>query len=124
MRCSKCGSENNSETKFCPACGAKFIPRPDPVQVDGESGAYYCFKHKKEVTRVTCGRCEKPICPKCLVIGPAGVRCQECARNKVAVRWRGVAHDAASGLGRIDGRKIWYAYLLAMIARMFGGWFR
>jgi hypothetical protein len=92
--------------------------------VDGEAGAYYCFKHKKEVTRVTCGRCEKPICPKCLVIGPAGVRCHDCARNKVAVRWRGLAHDAGSRVGRIDGRKVWYLYLLAMIARMFGGWFR
>jgi hypothetical protein len=124
MRCSKCGVENAAETKFCPSCGSKFIPRAEPVSVEGETGAYYCFKHKKEITRVTCGRCEKPICPRCLIIGPAGVRCQDCARNRVAKRWKGVAHDAASGLGRIDGRKIWYAYLLAMIARMFGGWFR
>lgn len=124
MRCSRCGAENHEASNFCPKCGAKFVPRPDPVAVEGDPGAYYCFKHKHEVTRVTCGRCEKPICTKCLVIGPAGVRCRDCARNKVSTRWRGVAHDLGSGIGNVDGRKVWYLYIFAMIARMFGGWFR
>jgi hypothetical protein len=124
MRCSRCGAENPLQSKFCPSCGAKFVPVAPPVEVDGDDGAYYCHKHKKEVTRVTCGRCEKPICPKCMVISPAGVRCNECARNKVSVRWRGVAHDAMSSVGSIDGRKVWYLYIFAMIARFFGGFFR
>jgi hypothetical protein len=123
MRCSKCGTENTQEANFCPKCGAKFVPRED-IAVANDPGAFYCFKHKREVTRVTCGKCEKPVCTKCMVIGSAGVRCQECARNKVATRWRGVAHDLGSGIGRVDGRKVWYLYIAAMIARMFGGWFR
>ena len=127
-RCSRCGAEAAEVTKFCPACGAKFVAQPEAIQVDGDPGAYYCWKHKKEVTRVTCGRCEKPICTKCLVIGPAGVRCKDCARNKIPVRMSGVLHDATSGISRgvrnIDGRKVWYLYLFAMIARLFGGWFR
>ena len=123
-RCNRCGAEAAEVTKFCASCGAKFVPRQDPIVVNGESGAYYCFKHKKEVTRITCGRCEKPICTKCLVIGPAGVRCKQCANNKIPIRLKGVLHDAAHRVGPMDGKKIWYLYILSMIARLFGGWFR
>src|ERR1700689_4472560 len=101
-RCNRCGTEAAEVTKFCSHCGAKFVPREEPVSVEGDAGAYYCAKHKNVVTRVTCGRCEKPICPKCLIIGPAGVRCKDCARNKVPIRMSGVLHDATSGIGRLD----------------------
>jgi hypothetical protein len=40
----------------------------------------YCANHPKEETLVTCGRCEKPICPRCMVAGPVGMRCRECSR--------------------------------------------
>lgn len=73
---------------------------------------------------MTCGRCEKPICPKCLIVGPAGVRCKACASNKVPVSVTGMLHDAKSRVGPIDGRKVWYLYLLSMIVRFFTGWFR
>ncbi len=124
MRCTKCGAENPEQSNFCPKCGAKFVPRVD-VGVAGEDGAYYCFRHKKEITRVTCGKCEKPICPRCMVMSAAGVRCQECARNKVATRWRGVAHDVTSGVSRFDIRRAWIYYLvgsilLAILARFIG----
>lgn len=39
----------------------------------------YCYKHPKEETGLSCGRCERPICTRCVVIGPAGPRCRECA---------------------------------------------
>ena len=38
-----------------------------------------CYKHPKEETRLSCGRCERPICTRCSIVGPAGVRCRECA---------------------------------------------
>lgn len=38
-----------------------------------------CSLHPKTETLLTCGRCEKPICPKCLVHTPVGARCKECA---------------------------------------------
>jgi hypothetical protein len=31
-------------------------------------------------TALRCSRCEKPICPRCLVQTPVGARCRECAR--------------------------------------------
>lgn len=93
MRCSSCGFSVDSNPKFCPECGKKFVAVQPAVNA-GEDGLYYCYKHKKETTRVTCGRCERPICTKCSVIGSVGVRCRECAKNRVPIRARGLVHDA------------------------------
>lgn len=121
-RCNKCGAANAANTKFCGSCGRKFEPVPEAVEA-GEEGLYYCYKHPKELTRVTCGRCERPICPKCLVVGSAGVRCKVCARNRTPVRLRGLAHNAAAGIGGIDTRKVWYLYVWGMIIRFFASLF-
>lgn len=125
-RCSRCGAENEADTKFCGRCGSKFVPVEAPVTA-GEDGLYYCYKHSKETTRVTCGRCERPICAKCLVVGPAGVRCKVCARNRTPVRIRGLAHGVGSTIGsNMTPNRVWYLYLWAMILRfiasLFGRW--
>jgi len=40
--------------------------------------------HPKVETNLRCGKCGKPICPKCMVQTPVGARCRECARlNKL-----------------------------------------
>ncbi len=39
-----------------------------------------CATHPEIETSLSCGRCGKPICPKCLVQTPVGARCRECAR--------------------------------------------
>ena len=39
-----------------------------------------CAAHPAVETELGCGRCEKPICPKCLVYTPVGTRCRECAQ--------------------------------------------
>ena len=39
-----------------------------------------CATHPSVETELTCSRCGKPICPRCLVITPVGARCRECAR--------------------------------------------
>lgn len=39
-----------------------------------------CANHPKELTVVRCGRCEKPICTRCMVDSPVGKKCRECAR--------------------------------------------
>lgn len=126
-RCVKCGAENPENNKFCGECGERFIPRSPSIPVPGEEGVFYCFKHKKEPTRVSCGRCEKPICHKCMIVGPAGVRCKQCARRKVPVRLRGVVHDAGRGIGSLGGaggRRVWYLAIwiaiISFIRGMFG----
>ena len=41
---------------------------------------YQCARHPKVETVLRCNRCETPICPKCLVYTPVGVRCPDCGR--------------------------------------------
>jgi len=49
-------------------------------QLDETEGATYCARHPQVETYLRCGRCETPICPRCLVQTPVGARCPDCAR--------------------------------------------
>jgi hypothetical protein len=40
-----------------------------------------CFYHPNVETRLRCSRCDKPICPRCMVSTPVGYRCPDCARG-------------------------------------------
>lgn len=39
-----------------------------------------CAAHPSVETSLRCGKCGKPICPKCLVQTPVGARCPSCAQ--------------------------------------------
>ena len=39
-----------------------------------------CEAHPDIETNLRCGKCDKPICPRCMVETPVGARCPECAR--------------------------------------------
>ncbi len=41
-----------------------------------------CANHPNETTYVRCGRCDKPICVRCMVDTPVGKKCRECAANR------------------------------------------
>ncbi len=41
-----------------------------------------CAKHPSVETNLTCGKCGTPICPKCMIQAPVGIRCAECAKLK------------------------------------------
>ena len=46
-----------------------------------------CEKHPKEETSLTCGRCEVPICVRCVVHSDVGIRCRNCGpANRVRMR--------------------------------------
>jgi hypothetical protein len=55
-----------------------------PLEVPDEPGVYWCARHKNVQTRLRCGRCETPICPKCTKMGPTGARCADCLSNRTA----------------------------------------
>lgn len=38
-----------------------------------------CPRHPDVETELRCGKCEQPICPKCTIQTPVGVRCPKCA---------------------------------------------
>ena len=125
MVCQKCNAENPADKRFCGDCGAA-LEAQAAVRVPGDDGAYYCTRHQKEITRVRCGRCETPICPRCMVYSPAGVRCRDCARNRVPIRPMGVLNEVGRTVGpnaRGAGRVVWYMAIWFFILNIFSGLF-
>jgi hypothetical protein len=58
---------------------------PGPVAPSGQPEPdvlVACARHPKEKTALRCGRCDTPICPRCLVPTPVGARCPTCAQVK------------------------------------------
>ena len=58
-----------------------------------------CAAHPSVETELACGKCEKPICPKCLHYTPVGVRCRECANLKRLPQYELSIAYVARGLG-------------------------
>lgn len=54
----------------------------EKLLVPGEPGVFFCARHPNVKTRLRCGRCEAPLCPKCMNYGPTGVRCRDCGSNR------------------------------------------
>jgi len=40
-----------------------------------------CYRHPNVQTRVHCTRCERPICPACMIPAPVGFQCPECVEE-------------------------------------------
>jgi membrane associated rhomboid family serine protease len=40
-----------------------------------------CYRHPSVPTRVHCTRCERPICPDCMIPAPVGYQCPECVEE-------------------------------------------
>lgn len=39
-----------------------------------------CARHPSDETRLRCASCDTPICPRCAVEAPIGMRCPDCGR--------------------------------------------
>jgi hypothetical protein len=71
-----------------------------------------CAYHPNVETNLRCGKCNKPICPKCLVQTPVGARCRDCAgldklpTFRVSTRYYLIATGTALGMA-IAGGAAW-----------------
>lgn len=52
---------------------------PTATEVDA-TDVTYCAAHPNVETALHCGKCDTPICPKCMVQTPVGARCRACAQ--------------------------------------------
>jgi hypothetical protein len=56
---------------------------PSAPAIDEASGTgetLHCYRHPDRETWVKCGRCDRPICPRCAIQGPVGLRCKQCGK--------------------------------------------
>jgi hypothetical protein len=61
-------------------------------QPDFPSGEVPCSYHPDVKTGLRCSRCGKPICPKCGVRTPVGMRCPDCAGVRGLPTYRTDSH--------------------------------
>jgi hypothetical protein len=72
-----------------------------------------CATHPGTETELRCGRCEKAICPRCMIMTPGGQRCRECAQLRpppsydVRAMAKIRAAIVAAGVG-VAGGVIWW----------------
>jgi len=45
-----------------------------------------CYRHPSEPTRVRCSNCDRPICTRCMVDSPVGLRCPECGGRRTGAQ--------------------------------------
>jgi len=122
--CPRCGRENPPENEFCGRCGLELASVSPTVEPSPED-VLYCYKHPKEATQLRCGRCERPICHRCVVISPAGTRCRECSKSNVPIRPGAIVHEARVGarsILRMGPYGIWiWVVIISMVLGLVRG---
>ncbi|MCU1486074.1 MAG: Rhomboid family protein [Actinomycetia bacterium] len=59
---------------------------PDQALDADDDLEWHCYKHPAREAGVKCRRCERPICPDCMISAPVGFQCRECVKGAPAVR--------------------------------------
>ena len=90
-----------------------------------------CARHPNETTNLTCSRCDRPVCVRCMVYTPVGIRCSECARERRSglnaptatnvIRALGAALGIAALAGLTWGVFSAYGFWLALLLGFGGG---
>lgn len=116
--CPRCGRENEADATNCVRCGINLNEVQEAYQAPAEAPEFFCYRHPREATNLRCGRCDKPICVKCAVIGPNGVRCRECAKLNIAVRPGAIVHEAKRGAQSLLRFGPWGIWIMIVLIGM------
>ena len=85
--------------------GDPFPPPPVPA-------LEYCYRHPTEPTRVHCTRCNRAICPECMVPAPVGHQCPECVQQARREFRQGPGRQAA--VRSVTATKVLVAVIVAV----------
>jgi membrane associated rhomboid family serine protease len=55
--------------------------RPGPPTGSAGAAVPVCYRHSDRETYIRCSRCERSICPECMVSAAVGFQCPECLRE-------------------------------------------
>jgi membrane associated rhomboid family serine protease len=56
------------------------------TEPDSRAESWGCYRHPYEEAGVRCTRCDRPICPRCMITAPVGFQCPECVKGAPPVR--------------------------------------
>jgi membrane associated rhomboid family serine protease len=71
----------------------------DPLPPAPAPAVEVCYRHPSVQTRVHCTRCERPICPDCMIQAPVGFQCPECVAEARREFKRGPGRALRGGVG-------------------------
>ncbi|MEU8881542.1 rhomboid family intramembrane serine protease [Streptomyces hydrogenans] len=77
--------------------------------MDTQSRPPHCYRHPGTETGIRCTRCEKPICPECMISASVGFQCPDCVRSGSGTGHAADANQArtlAGGRVRTDDRLV------------------
>ena len=89
-----------------------------PTSTNAPAGQVPCSYHPDVQTGLRCTRCGKPICPRCAVRSPVGLRCPDCA----GVRGLPTYRTPANSLLRAAGGGLLVAIVVAVLWRFGPEW--
>ncbi|NJQ13873.1 rhomboid family intramembrane serine protease [Streptomyces bohaiensis] len=76
------------------------------TQHERQPGLSACFRHPERDTGIHCTRCERPICPDCMIDAAVGYQCPECVRQGAAEQAATQPRTIAGGRLRTDTRLV------------------
>ncbi|MFM9873258.1 MAG: zinc-ribbon domain-containing protein [Fimbriimonadaceae bacterium] len=124
MTCPRCAKKNEEDARFCAKCGLNLIEAKQNLEPKPIEETLYCYRHPKETTNLSCGRCDKPVCTNCVVIGPAGPRCPDCAKSQKVFRPAAMGLTAKRTAQSLGKQGPWSWYYVILIVVMLGGFIR
>lgn len=100
-------------------------PPPSLQSATAPAGPMICAADPGVETYLRCARCEKPICPKCLIQTPVGSRCRDCADLRrppmFDIKPMGYARAVGAGIGAGIGGSLLLTLVQSMVP--FAGFF-
>ena len=57
------------------------MSEPAPRAGAADAVAPVCYRHPTRETHIRCARCDRPICPECMVSASVGFQCPECVQE-------------------------------------------